>query len=1010
MVRKSAKKKLQGYVEDFDGIRLNGWVADLNSDVPVAFTIYSRDFEIGSCIAEVFREDLQSAGIHGGKHGFSVDLNFSNVDAIQEVTFIENESKQIFKLINQDKVLEFFNGKILEAAKLNEIKESKLIDEDFYESHFGSNLKDAGLDRTLHCINEGFEKDIKFSEYGNNQYLKNALNKEFNIQKPSFMDFFDNYRNVDFSVSPFFDKQFYEFQLKAKRLECDQEFFSHYLKVGYKAGLLPSAFFDPILLKRAGFPFGKKEVIRWVIDLYRNTNPDDCLKVSRWYDEASYEQRYEVRQYGWMSGIEHYFNDGILNKYTSGHPMFFKEIYSNTIAHHSSLPAEVYISRYLQMPKPTNMVTKDYADISVIILNWNKSLLTIQCVTTLMASLTDTRLKYEVVIVDNGSNPSDYFNLIESLGNKCKIIRNAENKFYGEANNIGVEASVGKNVLFLNNDAFVTESTVKEMMALIDEDNVGGIGAKLLFPNGVLQEAGGKISACGQVTQVGKGLEHHEAMYTDIREVDYCSAACLLMNKQFFLDIGGFDYLYEPAYFEDTDLCTKIKLFGKKMLLQPKAITYHVENLTSRDPALNFQFFENIKTNRNKYVGRWHKFSEGLQTKEKTIEKLGLESFIRSSTESTGFAKKALVFSPYHLNPGGGERYILTIAAALEKMGYQTFFATPDNLSQTRLRNLGRDLHLDLNRINPISWSKALSDTNFEIQVTMGNEVIPPVQGIAAHNIYHCQFPFDINEDLVANNLEFLSTYKSVIVNSNFTKENYLRLLSNIEIETIDVQVVHPPCPQIGVTEEQATTKRPWVLNVGRFFTGGHQKKQHIAIEAFKELIDSNPSLISKGVELHLAGSIGTIQSHSEYFDSLVKQAEGYPVKFHSNISNHDLQELYKNALVYWHFTGWGEDIEHSPEVFEHFGISPVEAMSAGVVPVLPDFAGPAETLKSIGENSFSEKMSDILKETLSIIQSNNTDSQIKHSLKLSNKANQFSEKHFIEVIQSLVSKITGIK
>jgi len=1003
------KNTIKGHIDTFDGFTVEGWAADKNSNRSISFIIKSGNSILGEATADIYREDLKQAQMNGGCHGFKVDLFLSNITRLNSLEFVDKQTKEIFQLVGTKLILDYCNNDIDDIDFLEKFKSIKLMDEDFYLRSFGKNLSPSQIsfDPYKHFLKVGFDDEQELSRYSNIKYFQAALASKYNFKK-----FIEGYNDLEFSISPFFDSTFYKFQLEQKGLKCDREYFSHYLDDGYKLGLLPSAFFDPVLLKRARFPFGKAEVIDWVIQTYRDNNPQDCPPVSRFYDELFYEERYQVRSHGWLTGIEHYFRDGILNKYTTAHPHFFNEVYLNTVGHHTPLPGVVYLARYLQMPKPANMLTVGEAELSIIILNWNKSILTLQCVTTIMATMKRSEITYEVVIIDNGSEPQDYFNLVEALGGKCKIIRNAENKYYGEANNIGVEASIGRNVLFLNNDAFVTESTIKEMMPLIKEQTIGGVGAKLLFPNGILQEAGGKVSACGQVTQVGKGLEKHDGMYTEIREVDYCSAACLLMDKQFFLDIGGFDYLYEPAYFEDTDLCTKIKLYGKKMLLQPNAITYHVENLTSRDPALNFQFFENIKINRIKFVGRWHKFLEGIETQSQMMKKIGLNSFkyFDVSNSNKLNEKRAIVYSPYHLVPGGGERYIFTIAIALGKIGYQVYFSAPDNVSRTQLRNLGRDLSLDLDNIIPINWKLAQNIPNLKLQVTMGNEVLPPVPGIAENNIYHCQFPFDMNSELVVNNELYLKSYTLVLVNSQFTQQNYIKRLMLLQQVTKEVVIINPPCPLIGINEEQIKVKKPWVLNVGRFFTGGHQKKQHIAIQAFKQLLDSNPELIKLGAELHLAGSLSSNVAHKEYFDSLVKEAEGYPVEFHVNISNEDLSQLYVNSLVYWHFTGWGEDLEHNPEVFEHFGISIIEAISAGVIPVLPDFAGPAETLNSIGEPMNFMKLTEIVDATQQIILDRGSEAQKSRAFNISIKVNAFSEEHFIQGVKKTVQILENEK
>src|SRR5215211_2765815 len=92
-------------------------------------------------------------------------------------------------------------------------------------------------------------------------------------------------------------------------------------------------------------------------------------------------------------------------------------------------------------------------EVSIIILNFNKSHLTAQCLRHIWAYTRGKR--YEVVVVDNGSTAAEFFKLSEFPG-EFHLLRLPVNRFFGEGNNIGVEASRGRYIVFLNNDAFVT--------------------------------------------------------------------------------------------------------------------------------------------------------------------------------------------------------------------------------------------------------------------------------------------------------------------------------------------------------------------------------------------------------------------------------------------------------------------------------------------------------------------------------------------------------------------------
>jgi glycosyltransferase involved in cell wall biosynthesis len=115
-------------------------------------------------------------------------------------------------------------------------------------------------------------------------------------------------------------------------------------------------------------------------------------------------------------------------------------------------------------------------------------------------------------------------------------------------------------------------------------------------------------------------------------------------------------------------------------------------------------------------------------------------------------------------------------------------------------------------------------------------------------------------------------------------------------------------------------------------------------VEAFKRLI--NEKILDESWELHLVGGVGVGWEHGEYLRNLQKESEGYPVVFHAFASFDKLKKLYSQAKIYWHATGFEANKKTEPIVFEHFGISVVEAMSAGCVPIVFRGGGLTESVK----------------------------------------------------------------
>ncbi len=179
--------------------------------------------------------------------------------------------------------------------------------------------------------------------------------------------------------------------------------------------------------------------------------------------------------------------------------------------------------------------------------------------------------------------------------------------------------------------------------------------------------------------------------------------------------------------------------------------------------------------------------------------------------------------------------------------------------------------------------------------------------------------------------LDWIDSYGVVVSNSEFTR-GWVQ-----EYWGVDTEVLHPP-----VTMQPAGDKEPIVLNVGRFFAAdqGHSKKQLELVRAFRRLCDEG----ERGWTLHLVG--GCAPDGEAYLAQVRAAADGYPVVLHVNAPGSELRDLYGRASIYWHASGLGEDERRHPDRLEHFGITTVEAMSAGAVPVVIARAGLRETVR----------------------------------------------------------------
>ncbi len=245
----------------------------------------------------------------------------------------------------------------------------------------------------------------------------------------------------------------------------------------------------------------------------------------------------------------------------------------------------------------------DTPAVSILLVTFNSVEYTFQCLETVKAH---TDVPYEVIIVDNASTDRTG-DLLGRLSN-AKVIRNTGNTGFLRACNTGAKAASGKYILFLNNDTQVTAGWLAGLVSAVETyPECGAAGAKLLQPDGRLQEAGCIIWRDGSTSPYGRGSNPFVPEVSYLREVDYCGGACLLVRKDLFVELGGFDERYAPAYYEEADLCMGIRERGHKVVYQPASGVIHYEYGSG-------SFRKALKTaqvNQAKFAAKWKKTLDG---------------------------------------------------------------------------------------------------------------------------------------------------------------------------------------------------------------------------------------------------------------------------------------------------------------------------------------------------------------------------------------------------------------
>lgn len=358
---------------------------------------------------------------------------------------------------------------------------------------------------------------------------------------------------------------------------------------------------------------------------------------------------------------------------------------------------------------------------------------------------------------------------------------------------------------------------------------------------------------------------------------------------------------------------------------------------------------------------------------------------------------KLCFFSPYipkHM--GGGEKHFFDVALAAAKE-HDVFVALPedseDAVADYRSKYeafMGQSLDSLTFIVSPLYGGSFLTRSLWTAQfdglyyVTDGSLFF----SLAKKNYLHIQIPLLLDKSSVVERLK-LWNWGSKNTNSAFTKK--------VVEKSWNTQINMVLNPTVSIPKRLPKKKEKIILNVGRFFTQLHAKRQDVLISAFKELRERHPSR-TKDWKLVLIGQV----EDEQYFAELQAQAKNLPVVFVPNASHQELREYYKKASVYWHATGYDIDEATHPEKVEHFGITTAEAMAHGVVPVVLGKGGQPEVLGSLAkELSWSTKeqcialTARLLKDTASL-------EEIRELVK--QEAERFSHQVFTKKVKELFS------
>jgi GT2 family glycosyltransferase len=250
---------------------------------------------------------------------------------------------------------------------------------------------------------------------------------------------------------------------------------------------------------------------------------------------------------------------------------------------------------------PFTLPTSATPRVSIVIPVYNKVAYTLACLRSLGEQA--GTVPFEVIVVDDGSSDATAQRLAGVGG--IRALRNVQNLGFIGSCNAGAAIAQGEYVLFLNNDTVVTAGWLDALVRCIEQaPQAGLVGAKLVYPDGRLQEAGGIVFDDASGWNYGRFDEPDDPRYSFRREVDYCSGAAILLRRDLFARLGMFDTRYAPAYYEDTDLAFAVRKAGLKVYVEPASVVIHFEGITSgTDTGSGIKRYQVV--NRDKFLDKW---------------------------------------------------------------------------------------------------------------------------------------------------------------------------------------------------------------------------------------------------------------------------------------------------------------------------------------------------------------------------------------------------------------------
>lgn len=540
--------------------------------------------------------------------------------------------------------------------------------------------------------------------------------------------------------------------------------------------------------------------------------------------------------------------------------------------------------------------------VSIIIPCYNQVKWTFKCIYSLIKNIDPVKTPYEIIIADDMS--TDATKNIKKFIKNIVVSRNETNLGFLKNCNNATKIARGSYILFLNNDTEVRENYLSSLVGLIESDfSIGMVGSKLIFPNGTLQEAGGIIWNDGSGANYGRGDDPTKPQYNYVKEVDYISGASIMIRKNLWDEIGGFDERYTPAYCEDSDLAFEVRKRGMKVMYQPLSEVIHYEGVSNGTDVNDTNSIKSYQVvNNQKLKQKWQNelmfqfpFKDGVNTfkaRERCID------------------KKTILFVDHYVptwDKDAGSRTVFQYIKLFLKKGYQVKFLG-DNFSLNSpygeyLEQLGVEVlfgnDLQANIFNYLYENRRNFDFIFLNRPHIAINYIDFIKKnmtakimYYGHDLHYVRLKreYEIDKD---QNILFQSKYFKSIEYSIMKKADMSYFPSEIEVEEIknNVDTIKVKSLKAYIYDKVDLTKKDWNETIDLLFVGGFLHSPNVdAIRWFDEAIYPRIKARGLNVKLNIVGS-----NPPEY---ITKLSEKEQYNLYGYVSDEELDRLYRTCRM----------------------------------------------------------------------------------------------------------------